>query len=323
MFRKNRVDRVTFNLKTHFEQIEENKKYSTSKELIMIKLSEDINQIYQLFYGSIDNIEPQKKYIIQLIPKLIDPNNDFFYKLIKYKNFFSFEIQTNIGKIIKFIIENGGKYGISQYIKNHTNLENGHNKIIDSLLSQYNSQINFGSMFIILQEMTKRSDLTSMFLKQIKMKLPSKKIYNKHRIHHSKNFSISIRQTQSNNDKKKRTRNKHSKTVDFGHDYNINITSLSSSSSSSSSSKPSTQSKSHVRSKTDSLAQISTFHKYKKKGSLSKMETIDQNQISLQSVNDLLDEKQNDMINRPPKFKPPPAPSGTYIFITIFVFNSF
>eukprot|EP01084_Bolivina_argentea_P297458 512461_1 len=200
MFRKDRADRAITNLKTYFQLINNensniNKKQYTSK-LTLTKLSEYIKEIYQLLYGKIDK-DPKQEYICKLIPKLINQTDNLFYKLCLYRTYFSYETQTYISKILKFIIESGSKYGnfsVSKYIKDQYNPHNKHNKIIDALLNNFNQ--HSGGMFSVLQEMTKRSDLTSMFLK-LKIKSPAvnigkhtqynTKIYTKHHKSYSQN----------------------------------------------------------------------------------------------------------------------------------------
>eukprot|EP00484_Ammonia_sp_Unknown_P020881 CAMPEP_0197029378 /NCGR_PEP_ID=MMETSP1384-20130603/8832_1 /TAXON_ID=29189 /ORGANISM="Ammonia sp." /LENGTH=789 /DNA_ID=CAMNT_0042458525 /DNA_START=61 /DNA_END=2430 /DNA_ORIENTATION=+ len=163
MFRKNPVDRAIASLQSRFEQMELNK-FPTNKQLIVPKLSEDITQIFELLYGTVD-AEPSSKHIEQLLPKLIDSKHNFFLKLLKYRTYFSFETKLCIAKILSFVIENGEKYGVSQYIKQQTNLKNGQNKIIDLLFKHIRHHP--GGVFLILQEMAKRSELRSTLLNEI------------------------------------------------------------------------------------------------------------------------------------------------------------
>eukprot|EP01083_Nonionella_stella_P011450 32538_1 len=84
--RRNSVSRVITNLNLYLDQIPDENK----QELILAKLSETIQHMFALLYGTMDHaIEPDNKTVHQLVSKLIDLNDNLFYKLIKYFGYFA------------------------------------------------------------------------------------------------------------------------------------------------------------------------------------------------------------------------------------------
>eukprot|EP01084_Bolivina_argentea_P207967 354719_1 len=207
--RRNSVDRVITNLNLYLDQIHDENK----QQLILAKLSETIQHIFDLLYGTMDHaIEPDSKTVHQLVSKLIDLNDNLFYKLAKYFGYFPFETQTLVSKILKCVIQTGSKHGIQTYIKSRTT-SNGHNKIIDVLFKEFDRYP--GATFTVLQAMTQRSDLSSMFLYKIRIKSPTFVMKTlakatKHKAHHhtSQSLQQALKLNVKQNKKREVTHNK-------------------------------------------------------------------------------------------------------------------
>eukprot|EP00485_Elphidium_margaritaceum_P004220 CAMPEP_0202694066 /NCGR_PEP_ID=MMETSP1385-20130828/8022_1 /ASSEMBLY_ACC=CAM_ASM_000861 /TAXON_ID=933848 /ORGANISM="Elphidium margaritaceum" /LENGTH=712 /DNA_ID=CAMNT_0049349845 /DNA_START=99 /DNA_END=2237 /DNA_ORIENTATION=- len=180
--RRDPVSKVIQNLKRHFSQFEQKQlqPFINANQVVLPKLTKDISDVVTLLFGD-EKIEPINTNITALVPTLLDATDDLFYKLAKHRTAFENAVQSQIARILVFLIKYGSKHGIADYVLGKTAVD-GHNSLIDALLIGYRfEEQHTQAVFAIFQAMTKRKELASMLLNDIKVTQPVRKVRRRRR----------------------------------------------------------------------------------------------------------------------------------------------